>query len=284
MLLELSEFCHYVTRVKISETGAGGPRRFPKSSAAPARRSRKTLSMGALTRAWTLIMNGYEDVKDSPRPLASLGYGARSASPTPPICRARRRRCASSPKAARFPRRDRRPLGAGADRRRRALAVARRRRPRRRPRRGLQRFEDVVALARAKRDVALTRALEHDMRIARFEPGRIEFTPTPTASPTLAPTAREKTRGLDRRALDDRHRARRDRADAARDGGGERETKSARAPPRTPSCARCWSNFPARKIVAVRAPKLMPPEAPPPTEAPDEDVGYVEPPDPDEDI
>ncbi len=56
----------------------------------------------------------------------------------------------------------------------------------------LLKFEDVVALARAKRDVALTRALEHDMRIARFEPGRIEFTPTPTASPTLAPTLAKK--------------------------------------------------------------------------------------------
>ena len=71
MLLELSEFCHYVTRVKISERALEDPAisEFERRRGAEIA---KTLSMGALSRAWTLIMNGYEDVKDSPRPLASL--------------------------------------------------------------------------------------------------------------------------------------------------------------------------------------------------------------------
>jgi DNA polymerase III subunit gamma/tau len=40
----------------------------------------------------------------------------------------------------------------------------------------LANFDDVVALARAKRDIQLTQWLERDVRLARFEPGSIAFT------------------------------------------------------------------------------------------------------------
>ncbi len=144
------------------------------------------------------------------------------------------------------------------------------------PARALPRFEDVVALARSKRDVALARALEHDMRIVRSRPGRIEFTPAADRLADARADAGEKTRGVDRRALDDRRRARRDRADAARDGRKRKKTRSAKAPPRIRSCEKCWSSFPARRSLRSERPKSPPPEAPPPT---DEDVGYAEPPD-----
>ncbi len=38
-----------------------------------------------------------------------------------------------------------------------------------------QSFEAVVALAEAKRDIRLQLALTRDVRLTRFEPGRIEF-------------------------------------------------------------------------------------------------------------
>jgi DNA polymerase-3 subunit gamma/tau len=47
-------------------------------------------------------------------------------------------------------------------------------------------FEDLVALAAAKRDLQLKTLLERDVRLVRFEQGRIEIAPTDHAPPTLA--------------------------------------------------------------------------------------------------
>src|ERR1700710_789095 len=52
----------------------------------------------------------------------------------------------------------------------------------------LARFDDVVALARAKRDIQLTQSLERDVRLARFEPGSIAFTLVEGAASGLAQT------------------------------------------------------------------------------------------------
>ncbi|SDR63102.1 DNA polymerase-3 subunit gamma/tau [Rhizobiales bacterium GAS113] len=49
-------------------------------------------------------------------------------------------------------------------------------------------FADVVALAREKRDLTLTYALETDVRLVAFEQGRIEFEPGQGASDDLAKT------------------------------------------------------------------------------------------------
>ena len=53
---------------------------------------------------------------------------------------------------------------------------------------GLARFEDIVAFARAKRDLQLVQALEREVRLARFEPGSIAFTPVEGAAASLAQT------------------------------------------------------------------------------------------------
>src|SRR5205807_7268709 len=52
----------------------------------------------------------------------------------------------------------------------------------------LARFEDVVALAGRHRDIQMKLALERDVRLVRFEQGRIEFSTAPGASPRLAQT------------------------------------------------------------------------------------------------
>jgi DNA polymerase-3 subunit gamma/tau len=49
----------------------------------------------------------------------------------------------------------------------------------------LRRFEDVIARARAERDVALANALERWVRPVRFELGQIEMALTPEADPGL---------------------------------------------------------------------------------------------------
>jgi DNA polymerase-3 subunit gamma/tau len=52
----------------------------------------------------------------------------------------------------------------------------------------LDRFEDLIALAHEKRDLALAYALERDVRLVGFERGRIEFEPSPGAKDDLAKT------------------------------------------------------------------------------------------------
>ena len=49
-----------------------------------------------------------------------------------------------------------------------------------------RRFEDVVALIGARREVAFQIEVERDVRLVAFAPGRIEFEPAPDAAPDLA--------------------------------------------------------------------------------------------------
>ena len=50
----------------------------------------------------------------------------------------------------------------------------------------IDRFEDLVALATEKRDIMMKRAFESDMRLVRFEYGKLEFAPVSDAPDTLA--------------------------------------------------------------------------------------------------
>ena len=302
LLLEMSEFCHYVTRVKISGKALDDP------AVSEVERSRgkeiaQTLSMGALGRAWTLIMNGYDDVRDSPRPLASLdmalvrlAYAADLPSPEEALRKLSDGgpvsvRLAPSPAPSSAPRASlaAQPLAAAPTIRVASPALspapvtARLASPApvaatlapAPPQ--LHSFADVVALARAKRDVALTRALETDMRVARFEPGRIEFAPVVGASPTLAPTLAKKLQewtgerwmiAIAQGAAE---------APTLREVAKAQEDAKREGVAAHPVVRRVLEQFPGAKIVAVREPEVAPPEAPPPTEAPDADIGYAEP-------
>ena len=70
ILIELAEFCHFVTRAKIAPAATADP----AVSEIERERSREfadKLTIGVLARAWQILLKGVEDVKDSPRPLAS---------------------------------------------------------------------------------------------------------------------------------------------------------------------------------------------------------------------
>jgi DNA polymerase-3 subunit gamma/tau len=266
LLLEISEFCHFVTRVKISEAALADPA-VSEAERAAAGEIAKSLSMGALSRAWTLIMGGYADVKDSPRPLASLdmalarlAYGADLPGPE----EAYRKLAEGGALPAPAPPR---PAPSGGARAALAAAPA----PASAPR--LAKFEDVVAMARDKRDLSLLRALEHDMRIVRFEPGRIEFTPTASAAPTLAANLSKKLQDWtgERWMIAIAQGATAPTLGETRQAKEEEKREGAAS---HPVVRKVMDLFPGAKIVAVRAPEVAPPEAPPPT---DEDVGYADP-------
>ncbi|MBO0733828.1 MAG: DNA polymerase III subunit gamma/tau [Methylocapsa sp.] len=188
ILSSLAEFVHLVTRLKFVPEAAND------ISLAPEERSRgkqfsQQLSMAVLTRTWQLLLKGLREVRDSPRPLIAadmvlvrIGYAAELPAPGEAL-----RKLAAQPGAAGPAK-----APARADETMRHAAL-----PRETPAPGpqpdgeaapvaLTRFEDVVALAGRHRDIQLKAALERDVGLVRFEPGRIEFCAAPGAAPWLA--------------------------------------------------------------------------------------------------
>jgi DNA polymerase-3 subunit gamma/tau len=194
ILIELAEFCHFVTRAKIAPAATADP----AVSEIERERSREfadKLTLGVLARAWQILLKGVEDVKDSPRPLASaemalirLAYA--SDLPTPEEAIRKLSQTTDGPRHAPPPS----PGGGGPRASMRlattdaAPAVSPPPAPSSAVAPRLASFGDVVALARAKRDIQLVQALEREVRLARFEQGSIAFTPVEGAGPGLAQT------------------------------------------------------------------------------------------------
>jgi DNA polymerase-3 subunit gamma/tau len=200
VLGDLAEFTHFVTRVKIV------PALADDVSLTEAERTRgrafaAKLSMRVLSRAWQMLLKGLEEVAAAGRPLAaaemvlvriayaadlptpdevirSLGDGARGngSSPAP-----------DGPPSARLdiPARTeaRSEMPRGGPRAALAAAPAEMAAPA--PVRALASFEELVALATEKRDIGIKSALERDVRLVRFEDGRLEFGLEPSAQKSL---------------------------------------------------------------------------------------------------
>ena len=199
ILVDLADFVHFVTRLKLVPEAADDP------GASPEERVRgklfaKSLSMGVLTRAWQLLLKGLGEVKDSPRPLAAadmvlvrLAYAA----DLPPPDEVLRKLSDATPSVAAPPRQTPQGGGGGSNSGRRAAlafvsstsqapapAMTAPEPPPRMAVR-LHRLEDVVALAAEKRDIQLKTALERDVHLVRFDEGSIEFSLAAGASQAL---------------------------------------------------------------------------------------------------
>ena len=207
ILLELAEFTHLVTRFKIMPDA-------PARSATREERERalqfaSRLSMPVLDRAWQVLGKGILEVRESPRALAaadmvlvrlahladvptpdealrrlgssaarSIGTSAPSAdAPRPQTTNAAPASVARTTGSA-----QRQPFAAPMP----THASAPQPSARATPAVVFASFADVVARAGAERDIQLKNALERDVRLVRFEDGRIEFSLAPTGSPELA--------------------------------------------------------------------------------------------------
>jgi DNA polymerase III subunit gamma/tau len=205
IVADLADAVHAVTRVKAAGDTAADP------SASEAERSRAAelaarLSMPVLSRAWQMLLKGYDEVRSSPRPLAAadmilvrLAYAAdlpppgelaralggdaasgsraperKPQSPTPPSP-PKREPVASSEPMAEAPR---------TDEFRRVEEPPPQDDPT--PAVELKSFDDVVALAEAKRDLKLKNALMEQVRLVHFKPGNIEFSQLPAAPRDLS--------------------------------------------------------------------------------------------------
>jgi DNA polymerase-3 subunit gamma/tau len=204
ILIELAEFVHYVTRLKLVPDAA---QELSVTQEEHRRGSEfaKGLGMAVLTRAWQLLLKGVQEVKDSPRPLASadmvlvrLAYAAELPTPEEAL-----RKIAASdasenaaPSSSSPRVRSSAPMSSGSSGSARSGAQALREAPSQMtqqttaahetPLVRLTQFEDVVALAAKQRDIQLKLALERDVHLIRFEEGSIEFSLEVGASAQLA--------------------------------------------------------------------------------------------------
>jgi DNA polymerase III subunit gamma/tau len=181
VLAGLAEFVHLVTRLKLVPDAAQDVSLTPEERTRGQRFSQE-LSIPVLARAWQLLLKGLREVKDSPRPLVAadmvlVRIGFAADLPTPDEALRKLALTTSGPAQKGSCPQD----AGGVIERAPHLEAAG-------PSFALARFEDVVALAGRHRDIQMKLALERDVRLVRFEQGRIEFSIAPGASPQLAQT------------------------------------------------------------------------------------------------
>ncbi len=210
---ELAEFTHLVTRIKVAPDTASSTALTPEES----RRGQgaaERLSLPVLSRAWQILSKGVDELRGSQMPLAAadmvlvrlthaaelptpdealrrLGFGPAQAasaisSPTPasrgPALQAAPRSSGSSAQVARATAAPAPRAPPASD----SLAAPASKNLE------IPDFPALVALAAEKRDMLLKIALESQVRLVRFEPGRVEFELAPSGSASLAQTLMQR--------------------------------------------------------------------------------------------
>jgi DNA polymerase-3 subunit gamma/tau len=206
VLSDLAEFTHFVTRVKVVPAVADDP------SLAEAERTRgrafaAQLSMRVLSRTWQMLFKGLQEVQNAAKPLAAaemvlvrIAYAAdlptpdevirdiqnNGAAPAAPSSSGGSARPSLAPRAEA-------PRGAP----RASLAPAQlmtaqvpdistmRADPAVSPTLSVASFPALIALAAEKRDMLMKAALERDVRLVRFEDGKLEIALEASARKTI---------------------------------------------------------------------------------------------------
>ncbi len=216
ILGDLAEFTHFVTRLKIVPA-LGNDVSLTEAERTRGRGFAEKLSMRVLARTWQMLLKGIAEVEAAGRPLAAaemvlvrIAYAADLPTPDEVIrslgdassrgngagVAAAGAMPAAAPRAelsARSPMPQRSDPRGGP---RAALATAPSPAPsaisepraadNNVPVRALASFDDLVALATEKRDLTMKSALERDVRLVRFEDGKLEIALESGASQLLA--------------------------------------------------------------------------------------------------
>jgi DNA polymerase III subunit gamma/tau len=203
VLGDLAEFTHFVTRVKIVPAVADDVS-LTEAERTRGREFATKLSMRVLARTWQMLLKGITEVEEAGRPIAAaemvlvrIAYAADMPTPDEVIRalgdggRGNGAGVAASTSAARadMPARSETAAPRGAPTRGPLASAAPLNAPMAAdaavPARALQAFEDIIALAVEKRDLTMKSALERDVRLVRFEDGKIELALEPSARKTL---------------------------------------------------------------------------------------------------
>jgi DNA polymerase-3 subunit gamma/tau len=202
VITDLADAVHAVTVVKAAGAASADP------STSEAERARiedlaKRLSMPVLARAWQILLKGHDEVRNASRPLAAadmvlvrLAYVA-DLPPPGELARQLKAGKGSDGNGAQPAREPAAPVPspeARAPRKDSPRAESENPAPNPEPPR-LHSFEDLVALADAKRDLKLKNALLEQVRLVHFKPGHIELNPLPTAAPDLLQELMRKLKG-----------------------------------------------------------------------------------------
>ncbi|KYH01936.1 DNA polymerase III subunit gamma/tau [Bradyrhizobium sp. DOA1] len=211
VLSDLAEFVNFVTRVKVIPAVADNVA-YGETERVRARDFASKISMRVLSRMWQMLLKGITEVQAATRPAAAAemvlvriayvadlptpdeairmleqngggsqvvnGGGAARSAPgapmasAPPVTSAPVRMPTSSPSS----------FGGGARPQMAAPAPAPQGAT---PQLRITSFTQLVALAGQKRDIMTKSALEGDMRLVRFEEGRLEVALEPNASKTM---------------------------------------------------------------------------------------------------
>ncbi len=195
VLEDLAAFVHVVTRLKLAPAAVDDDALTEDEKTRGAEFAGK-LSVRVLARTWQMLLKGIEEAKEASRPLAAadmvlvrIAHAAELPTPDEAL------------RALKdgVPPRDGDPASSaprpGGDGPRLAASGGGAARPAPMPRPGsaqaeptlhIATFADLVALAGEKRDLKVKHALEHAVRVVRFEEGRLEFALTEHAGPGLA--------------------------------------------------------------------------------------------------
>ncbi len=287
VLGDLAEFTHFVTRVKIVPAVADDVS-LTEAERTRGRAFAAKLSMRVLARTWQMLLKGITEVAAAGRPIAaaemvlvriayaadlpppdevvrSLGDGARGngAGAPQPASAARPDMPARSelprgggsrgPLASAMPMNEtvnaslNKPMARSAD------SAA--------PVRAIRTFAELVALASEKRDLTMKGALERDVRLVRFEDGKLEIALEPSAAKTLVNDLSKKLVDWTGRrwmiAVSTEAGAAPLRAQAeARKAELKNDVRS------DPLVAAVLARFPGAEIVEVRPPASVPPANP----------------------
>ena len=215
ILSDLAEFTHFVTRVKVVPAVADDVS-LSEAERTRGRAFAAQLSMRVLSRAWQMLLKGISEVQASGRPVAAaemvlvrIAYAADLPTPDEVV------RSLSENGAATT-----RPQGNGGGAQAQSYA------PRYDAPRGSSRssaavsprpaddpvarlgepaavvptlsigsFDELIALAADKRDIAAKMALERDVRLVRCEDGQLEIALEPSAPKTLVHDLQRKLTG-----------------------------------------------------------------------------------------
>jgi DNA polymerase-3 subunit gamma/tau len=214
VLADLAEFTHFVTRVKIVPAVADDVS-LSEVERTRGRAFAAKLSVRVLARTWQMLLKGIPEVQAASRAISAaemvlvrIAYSASLPSPEDAVrslgnetnaggAPSPSRAMPSAPRPA--------PVATSSPA---MTAAAPREMPRSAPRaqaqatpraeiaaspdtqpsgpvRGVARFEDLIALAQEKRDLMTKTALERDVRLVRFEDGKLEVALEPGASKAL---------------------------------------------------------------------------------------------------
>ncbi|MBF9233681.1 DNA polymerase III subunit gamma/tau [Microvirga alba] len=197
ILSDLAAFSHVVTRLKLIADAAKDPALSEIERARGTEYAQK-LSVRTLSRAWQILLKGIPEVQASNRPIAAaemvlvrLAYAADL--PTPDEALRALKDGAPAPSSGPSSPPPSPPMSTGPMTSGNVALATSQPMPQPRPQpqgtapvMRLRRFEDVVALAAEQREIVLKTALERDVRLVRFEEGRIEFNLAEGGSRTIA--------------------------------------------------------------------------------------------------